>query len=446
MDLVMSQVQLPVPPTVWEKTGVRGLGGVGLACYHHRGQVREIVFLDWPTQRRGLLGPFWQQANVRGALAVVPSDVTSFGVGGIDLAEAWSRIRTFVQESFPPAAGPMQLYVNQFEGMLGVRVPELLAAFGSDFVSYTLAQPGGAPKNVILVSLRNGEFLRRTIASLEKQFGKRLLSESVDAVPIFATPGTAPVYFVVCEQYLGISQDVESIRDFVRNRRGRRKPLGSRSDVKDILGRADLAGLSYVNLGHQLAYIAEVGVPQITESLKGTTPFPVPIEALGSVFRELAVDVGDVWALCFVGNDGVSYEVRSNFGVLPFGVSAGSVAGAIMVPAVMQAQEKDRENAVMQAVRSVAAAQEIFRVRNGRYAQNLWELRLAMFIDAELGRGYQDSYLFKVKSSGANDWWCDARPVSTRGRYFYCDQTGIIRAEQNRPARAESPVATGATQ
>jgi hypothetical protein len=112
----------------------------------------------------------------------------------------------------------------------------------------------------------------------------------------------------------------------------------------------------------------------------------------------------------------------------------------------MRRREIERHNKIIAAIRGVAAAQEIFRARNGRYAQNLWELRRAMVIDSDLGRGYQDGYLFKLRSSGADNWYFDARPAGGDGRHFYCDHTGIIRTETDHPARSESPVANGLTQ
>jgi hypothetical protein len=409
--------------------------------------VREVIYLTWPEATRGLLAPFWQKANVRGALAIAPAKVTSFGVGGIDFGECWRRVQTFVGEAFPPAAPSLQLYVDQFQAMFGVSVPVLLDAVGPEVVSYTVAKPGGMPSNVILLSLRNGELIRRTVANIEKRFGQRLLLESVDAVPIFGAPPPAQMYFAVCERYLGISQDMAALRDFVRSRRGHPTPLAGRPDVRDILKRADLAGLSYVNLGQQLSILADVGTAiPMAQALEGKGPISFPVGDIAKALREGAVNIGDVWTLLFVEQDGISYEIRSDCGMLPFGVSAGSVVGSIMVPAAFKAREQQRENDVLQALRSVAAAQEIFRARNGRYAQNLWELRRAMVVGPELGRGLQDNYLFKVKSSGADNWACDARPVGGRGRFFYCDHTGIIRAESGGPARSESPVATGFSQ
>ena len=281
------------------------------------------------------------------------------------------------------------------------------------------------------------------MGQLEKRFNQRLLLESVDAVPIFVTPPPASVHFALSERYLTISQDLEAIRDFVRNRGGRQRPLAGRSEVKDILASDSVAGLSYIDLGQQLSHFVGAGLPRVAQALESYSPVPVPVDDLTTVFRDLAVDVGGVWALLYLEEQGITYEIRSGCGLLPFSVSAGAVAGAVAIPAAFKASELKREKQIVGAVRNVAAGQEIFRARNGRYAQNLWEMRRAMVIEADVGRGYKGGYLLKLKSSGTDNWAFDVRPVAGGGRHFYCDHTGIIRAEAEGPAGSESPVATG---
>jgi hypothetical protein len=213
--------------------------------------------------------------------------------------------------------------------------------------------------------------------------------------------------------------------------------------VKDILASDAVAGLSYLDLGQQLSHFVTTGLPQVAQALESHSPVPIPVEGMAAAFRDLAVDVGGVWGMLYLEDQGISYEIRSGCGLLPFSVSAGAVAGAVAIPAAAKARELKREKEIVGAVRNVAAAQEIFRARNGRYAQNLWEMRRAMVIDADLGRGYKDGYLLKLKSSGTDNWSFDVRPAGGRGRHFYCDHTGIIRAEGTGPADSESPVATG---
>ena len=137
------------------------MNGAGFASYQTGGQVREFVYLGWPESTRGLMSPFLQSANVRAAMAVVPDDVSSLSVGGIDMTEAWERATSFVEESFPSSVRTMQLAVSQFENLVGVPVPAFLSSFGSDFVSYSAVRPGGRPASVFLVSLKDHELLRR---------------------------------------------------------------------------------------------------------------------------------------------------------------------------------------------------------------------------------------------------------------------------------------------
>ncbi len=65
----------------------------------------------------------------------------------------------------------------------------------------------------------------------------------------------------------------------------------------------------------------------------------------------------------------------------------------------------------------------------GQYAADLAALQSASLIDSVLGSGTKDGYLF-ASSGGANAFTITAQPLitgSTGNRYFFSDESGVIR-------------------
>ena len=441
LNLIASQ--LPVPAFLWERVGLADLKAVGFASHQFRGQVRELLFALWPENRRGMLGPLFRSAKVRAALALVPSGATSFGVGGIDLPDFYEELQSTLARLSGLAGSGFEAQIKALEDKIGVGLKDLLKAFGTDMMNYTVMR-GSTPVSVIALSVRNSDIVRRVVGRIGKAMGRELLVESVDAVPVYSLPGPMPVYLAVCEHHVVASTDLPAVRDFIQHRKGRPDPIAARPEVKEILGKRCLSGLSFVRLNRQLGAFAQVTLPQVQQVLQRSPNAPAGLLSLITTLQDLlTVDTGDLWGLTFVGRDGVLYELRSSYGLGPFVLSAGCVAGTVAIPAVMKARQQQRERKVIEEIRTIASGQEAFRMRNGRYAQNLWELGDQMLVDSALARGFKHGYLFKVRSSGSDTWHVDVRPAEGHGRYFWCDQTGVIRAENNKPASSESPVAPG---
>jgi hypothetical protein len=78
------------------------------------------------------------------------------------------------------------------------------------------------------------------------------------------------------------------------------------------------------------------------------------------------------------------------------------------------------------------------------YARSLSELSTCQLIDPVLGTGTREGYIFSVTRSGTkpeSEWRCTANPAKSGLRYFFIDQSGVIRFETNKAAGPDSPAA-----
>jgi hypothetical protein len=99
------------------------------------------------------------------------------------------------------------------------------------------------------------------------------------------------------------------------------------------------------------------------------------------------------------------------------------------------------ENAALETMRKVNEAQSTYFKLNRRYAIGYDELVAAHLLDGE-PTAAQTGYDFKLRpTADAQTYKISVVPGggSTAVRYFYTDQTGVIRAEAGKDATADSP-------
>ena len=95
------------------------------------------------------------------------------------------------------------------------------------------------------------------------------------------------------------------------------------------------------------------------------------------------------------------------------------------------------EAAAIAALKDINRAQADFIRRTRRYAQRTEELIADRLLTAEpSAEGYTLSML---PSADAVSYTAKATPAQPAARHFFTDQTGVIRAENGKPATAESP-------
>jgi hypothetical protein len=107
-------------------------------------------------------------------------------------------------------------------------------------------------------------------------------------------------------------------------------------------------------------------------------------------------------------------------------------------PAAPPAKAPD-ESAAIEAIRQVTEAQTNFIRRTRRYAQTFDELIKDHLLNAEPKKADTGFDFLLLPSPYAVSYTVTASPSAAGARYFYADQTGVLRAEKDKPATSASP-------
>ena len=143
------------------------------------------------------------------------------------------------------------------------------------------------------------------------------------------------------------------------------------------------------------------------------------------------------------------------------------ILSALSVPFLLNAQQHAREAVAVGLLRSVSVEQERYRLAHDEYGDQLSELiesneGATPVTPPTGGEGgspgtgkpgasapgasaadvvVRSQYIFRLTRLEADRWKCTAEPVRNRveGRYFYVDQSGVIRYHNGGPADDQSP-------
>ena len=107
-------------------------------------------------------------------------------------------------------------------------------------------------------------------------------------------------------------------------------------------------------------------------------------------------------------------------------------------PAPLPAKAPD-ESAAIEALRKVIEAQTNFIHRTRRYAQSFDELIKDHLLSAEPKKADTGYDFLLLPSPDAVSYTITVTPSAAGARYFFADQTGVLRAEKDKPATAASP-------
>jgi len=118
------------------------------------------------------------------------------------------------------------------------------------------------------------------------------------------------------------------------------------------------------------------------------------------------------------------------------------IIAAIAVPNLLKSKAAANEASAISAIRNVVTSHITYSatVGAGSYAADLDALQTAKLIDTVLGSGTKDGYLF-VSSGGALAFTINAAPLSpgsTGTRYFFSDESGVIRYSTSAVATSAS--------
>jgi len=128
-----------------------------------------------------------------------------------------------------------------------------------------------------------------------------------------------------------------------------------------------------------------------------------------------------------------------------------AIIAAIAIPNLIEARKGSNEAAAIGALRTISTAQNIFREgdkdknNTNEYASAMSLLGSTNLIDSVLSSGSKQGYSFSTVviagSTSLYKWTAGAQPVvpgSTGDRYFFIDESGVIRFANTAPATSAS--------
>ena len=119
------------------------------------------------------------------------------------------------------------------------------------------------------------------------------------------------------------------------------------------------------------------------------------------------------------------------------------IIAAIAVPNLLQSKAAANEVSAIGSLRTIVTAEITYSatVGSGAYAAALSDLSTQSLIDDSLGSGAKGGYDF-VLTGAANTFTVTAEPTTpgtTGNRYFFSDDSGVIRATTGGVATSASP-------
>ncbi len=120
-----------------------------------------------------------------------------------------------------------------------------------------------------------------------------------------------------------------------------------------------------------------------------------------------------------------------------------AIIAAIAIPSLLNARKAGNEASAISSLRTLTTVSEQYRTRFQTYPADLAALSAENYIDQVLASGSKSGYTFDY-TGGTNTWNCNGDPITpatTGDRYFFCDNSGVIRFDAGAPADSgDSPI------
>lgn len=119
-----------------------------------------------------------------------------------------------------------------------------------------------------------------------------------------------------------------------------------------------------------------------------------------------------------------------------------AIIASIALPNYVNSKKAANETSAINSMRALVVAQENYRVaKNGAGYTDLTGLKNSKLVNPALGSGAMSGYTFIVQGvPGSSTFAFKGIPQDGGGdRYFYVDQTGVLRASDDASIDANSP-------
>lgn len=126
-------------------------------------------------------------------------------------------------------------------------------------------------------------------------------------------------------------------------------------------------------------------------------------------------------------------------------LSIVAVLLTLAIPNLLRSRIVANEIAALANIKTISDASQLYYINEGKYPENLLSLAESNlpYIDDALASGEKQGYEFIYNHIDTEHFTINANPLpetAFKGRYFYTDETGIIRVKEDGPAGPEDEI------
>ncbi len=479
---------MPEPPAeiaaALESAGLMGLRSAGFSVGATDGQASCRFALDAEEELTGLFSLFnGQPVSGPAAFAAnIPGDASGYSAASFDFGAMYDKILGIVKagvgdEQFVE----VEKMIAETEKSLGFTLEgDLFAAFGSSMYSYMRMPRGGSmiPSSVSALQLEDAEAFERVLSGLaaagllevsERNYrGQRMrvllatLGElgqnpfeseprSPDEALGLVTTMFSGFAFTVDESgWMWLSNRAQDLKDHIDWKLDGGSQLSAHTTFQGIAGTpsANASFFSYSDgrPAFLIWYNSFMPLMQYAEGFarRAGVPMDMSLAPRGHVLAQYMQP-----AVSTMHSDGktIVAELRmssAGVGAMPAAAAVGIVA-AIAIPNLLAARGAANEASAISSMRTIVSSNAMFFQGDiegdgmNDYALSLEEMMEVGLIDNVLGSGMKSGYIFEYGTDDpSTGWWLRAMPADGNGRYFYVDESGVMRQEYDFPADENS--------
>jgi prepilin-type N-terminal cleavage/methylation domain-containing protein len=141
--------------------------------------------------------------------------------------------------------------------------------------------------------------------------------------------------------------------------------------------------------------------------------------------------------------------MRRGFSLVEIMVVVGIVIILVVIaaPAILRSRVVGNESAGLANLRTMNNACQLYHINRQVYPANLMDLAEPVssppYIEPLLASGRKQGYEFNYRMIDSDRFTVNANPSNSgllRGRYFFVDETGVIRQNPSQPAGADDEI------
>ncbi len=255
-----------------EMFGVKNVDAIALAWVPSGTAAREVLYIDAPGEKKGLLKVLSPRPSGMKGLDLAPPETALFASLSLDLPSAYRELTQLFKTLAADEYRQFEMQVDGFEGMVGLSLEkDILAALGSEVTLYASLPAGGGiiPEVVGVLQLRDRAAFDRTLKVMLGMMPgvefKKLDFEGSEIRYFSAPPGGPPITpsYTISGDLLVLGTSPNSLKQVIRARAEKRPSLADSAEFKAIRAKLapELTNLEYLDLKRIVSAVYATATP-----------------------------------------------------------------------------------------------------------------------------------------------------------------------------------------